>query len=62
MKRYALFAGMQYEPRGGWGDYIDSFDTKEEAVGHYASVLSDQGWCDWFQVVDLTTGTIMGES
>jgi hypothetical protein len=61
MKRYALFAGESKYSKGGWGDYIDSFDTKEEAVKHYASVLSEQ-WYDWFQVVDLTTGTIMGES
>jgi hypothetical protein len=45
MKRYLLFAGYQYYPRGGWTDFIDSFDTKEEAFAETARY-------DWCHVVD----------
>ena len=29
MKRFLLIAGMNYYPKSGTGDWIDSFDTKE---------------------------------
>ena len=31
MKRFLVFGGEDYYPHGGWGDFIDSFDTIEEA-------------------------------
>lgn len=31
MKRFAVFAGDNYYPGGGMGDFIKSFDTAEEA-------------------------------
>lgn len=52
MKRYLCFAGEDYYPSGGWDDYVDSFDTLEEAVSFLRSKLStystlrqDWGWC-----------------
>lgn len=32
MKTYLLFAGSYQYPRGGWGDYIGSADSLDEAL------------------------------
>jgi hypothetical protein len=34
MKRFWLFQGERYYPTGGMRDFIDSFDTQEEAISH----------------------------
>ena len=31
IKPFVVFAWLEYEPSGGWGDYRDSFDTIEQA-------------------------------
>ena len=56
MKRYLLFAGAWYYPKGGVADLKGSFGTESEAkeegermvaeVGVYAEMI------DWFHVVD----------
>jgi hypothetical protein len=51
MKNFLLFAGHHYYPAGGWDDFIDSFDSLEEAK---AAGLSDRG--DWYHVIDLSQG------
>lgn len=64
MKRYLLFAGSSYYPRGGWLDFIDSFDTPEEAkeVGqcHDIFIFSNKEESypkyDWFHIIDKKTG------
>ncbi len=53
MKRYILFGYDGYYPRGGWNDFIASFDTVAEAF--------DAIRRDYFQIVDLTTGKIVRE-
>jgi len=58
MKQYALFGYDQYYPLGGWEDYKGSFDTPEEAVT-YAHAISYQQ--DYWQVVDLHTGSIVNQ-
>ena len=30
MKKYMVFGHYGYYPSGGWGDFVDSFDTLEE--------------------------------
>lgn len=45
MKPYLLFAGDNYYPGGGWGDYIGSADSLEEAL---ALLPAD---ADWHHVV-----------
>ena len=47
---FAVFAGYNYYPSGGWDDFVGMYPTPEEAVaaGHAAPG-------DWAQVVDLTT-------
>ncbi len=50
MKKYALFAGESYYPSGGWGDFVDSFDTVAEAE---AAIPENS---DWYEVVNLKVG------
>jgi len=52
MKRYLVFAGADYYPSGGWGDFIDSFDDIETARD--ASPNSD-----WLEVVNKDTGEVI---
>lgn len=54
MKRFALFAGDEHYPSGGWGDHQSSHDTLEEAILAKATVPGD-----WFHVVDLLAGRVV---
>lgn len=54
MKRYALFAGDNYYPGGGWSDFAGSFDSALDAVAEGQRLLD--GTSDWWQVIDLQTG------
>ena len=56
MKRYLLFAGDFYYPRGGWSDHRGDFETIEDAVEAAAASR-----IDWYQVVDFTTCDIVKE-
>jgi hypothetical protein len=49
MKRFAAFNIEAYNPSGGWNDFIEAFDSLEEAI---ACRGADQ-------VVDLSAGTIV---
>lgn len=55
MKRYILFAYAEWEAFGGTNDFKNDFDSVEEAI-EYA--LSNCGYCDKLQVLDLKTGQI----
>lgn len=55
MKKYALFAGSKYYPSGGWLDFQGSFDSVDEAQG------SIRLYHEWWQIVDLETGTVVHE-
>ena len=46
MKPYLLFAGLAFYPRGGWGDYIGSADSIEEAL----ALLPSSG-VDWHHII-----------
>lgn len=68
LKRYALFAGADYYPSGGWKDHRGYFDSIEAALivatapdGSYTEIVWDSLEHDWWQVVDLTTGQIVYE-
>lgn len=58
MKRYLLFAGRRYYPVGGWGDFIDSFDTEEDAAEHVRAANKQAARdgklrpFEWHEVVD----------
>jgi hypothetical protein len=64
MKRYWLFKGMDYYPRGGAEDYTGNFDSVEAAKaafdlewGNWANVW----WGNWAHVFDTQTATIVCE-
>lgn len=69
MKRYALFAGNQYYPAGGWSDYRGAFDTMDEAREKARAYNTDQsdaypadsasGEWEWWQIVDLNQGEVV---
>lgn len=49
IKRYLVFSGYQHYPGGGWDDFVESFDTIEEAEEY----LNDRDlFGDWSQIVD----------
>ncbi|RTL00389.1 MAG: hypothetical protein EKK57_07250 [Proteobacteria bacterium] len=50
MKRYLLFAGYDYYPMGGWGDFVDSFSEYPEALERAVEEMKNK---DWFQIVDI---------
>lgn len=56
MKRYQLFAGDVYYPRGGAADYCGDADTLEEAQAWGA----EHGESDdtWWNVLDAETGAV----
>jgi len=59
VKRYAVFAGRNYYPRGGWSDFQESFDTIPEA--RLALTTGKIRKHDWWEIVDLTIGRIVEE-
>lgn len=69
MKRYLLFVGYNYYPSGGWDDFVNSYDTVEEAMlavndketpyfkqDAFLSYPKTIGNVDWWHVIDTTTG------
>lgn len=67
MKRYALFEFDQYYPSGGWSDFVNSFDSVDEAVSFYNLPRPREGMkydtypADNYQVVDLHFGDTVSE-
>ena len=62
IKRYLLFAGYSYYPAGGWNDFVDSYDTREEAEQSAKNIcLLEEytiptGKYDWCHVIDSQDG------
>lgn len=54
MRRYLLFSGETYYPRGGWKDFECSFDTHNGAVKAALKILSDDK-DQWVHITDLET-------
>ncbi len=53
MKRFLLFAGDDYYPSGGWGDFVGSYDSVEEAI--------PDAYSEWAHIVDTATGDVVRE-
>ena len=51
MKRFLLFAFGSYYPDGGWGDFVDAFNTVEGAKEAAAELQGPNG--EHQQIVDL---------
>lgn len=65
MKRYIVFAGYNYYPRGGWRDFKDSFKTEAEAIetakAYVLCSIPGNNRVDWSHIVDLKLQTIIHE-
>lgn len=46
--------GDTYYPNGGWEDFIDDFDSIEEALAR-----ATKNGRDWFHIVDTETAKII---
>lgn len=60
MKRFVIFSGDEYYPRGGWEDFVGSTDTLSEAMDHEAEGRDPRrinGY--WSHIVDMETQTIV---
>lgn len=60
LKRYLVLAGYHYYPSGGWGDFVDSFETIDEAEAH-AKKEAPRRERHWWHIVDSATGEIVRE-
>lgn len=52
MKRYLLFKGAEFYPSGGWDDFEGDYETIQEAKDNTQD-------CDWWQIVDTQTGSVI---
>lgn len=60
MKKYLLFTFSNYYPCGGFEDYIESFDTIEDAYNTWLNIPSIDRDANC-QIVDYTTLKIVKE-
>ena len=58
MKKYLLFTFSNYYPCGGFEDYVDIFDTIEDAYNFWINTIDKDSNC---QIVDYTTLKIVKE-
>lgn len=60
MKRYLLFTFKNYYPCGGFEDYVDEFETVEDAYNYWNNIplIDRESNC---QIVDNTTLKIVKE-
>lgn len=63
LKRYLLFAGIRYYPSCAWDDFkgsFSSFDTAHErGIFFVNGEIYEEHNCDWAQIVDGETGTVV---
>ena len=51
MKRYILFASLNYYPQGGMDDFIKDFETLEEAKKHAEKYYDTSDY--WAHIYDV---------
>lgn len=64
MKRFMLFVGQSFYANGGFLDFVDSFDSAQEAVDCAVSKYDppDGMFADeWWHVVDIETQQIVAK-
>lgn len=59
MKRYLLFAYELHEARGGWHDFVGSFDTIEEASEMFKTMPMINYCPDMWHIVDSQSWEII---
>lgn len=56
VKRFLVFKGDTLRAFGGWRDFHDSYETRDEAnLSAQLLLCGDKRW-SWSQIVDLETG------
>jgi hypothetical protein len=53
MKPYLLIAGDNYYPSAYTGDWIECYETKEEAEEKWEEISKQKYMYDWYEIVDL---------
>ena len=53
MKPYLLIAGDNYYPSSRTGDWIDCYETEEEAKERWEEISKSKYSYDWYEIVDL---------
>jgi hypothetical protein len=54
--RFLVFAGEDYEPRGGWGDFKGGMRTKKGAMDLVERIMEEtEDPLEWAHIVDLKT-------
>jgi hypothetical protein len=62
-RRFCIFGGPDYYPRGGWHDFRASRDTLEEAVQAGEKLLvNPSGDYNWWHVFDLQERRVVAQS
>ena len=61
MERYILFGGIIYYASGGWHDVQGSF-ADHETAWTTAQQLMEQDKIEWWHIVDLESGEIVGQT
>ncbi len=56
--RYAVLVGDAYYP-SGWSDYQNSFDDLSVAVAHGVAMCDNSNGLKWYEVVDLSSMTVV---
>lgn len=59
MIHYLLFGFEVSYPNGGWNDFIQRFNTKEEALEYLKRLSLEDTRQDFFQVVCIAGNTVM---
>jgi hypothetical protein len=53
MKPYLLIAGDNFYPEAYTGDWIECYETKEEAIEKWEEISKQKYRYDWYEIVDL---------
>lgn len=63
MKRYLLFAGDTYYPRGGFRDLRGDYDTLEEArtAAEAGEPMIAESGFDWWHIFDTETKQVIDQ-
>lgn len=58
-ENFALFAGQDYYPGGGWEDFVGMYESLEEALEAYKSDGDSVIKYEWGHVVDLENQVVV---
>ncbi|MFZ3482162.1 hypothetical protein [Sphingomonas sp. 3-13AW] len=60
-RRFAMFSYWEYEASGGWNDFVECFDTVEQARSHFRWTTAANHSATHVEIVDLSTMTSVEE-